>query len=90
MYVTGSRSELSLVDTTNYVRDGGDDDSLGRTQLSFENAAGDKLGDPCTSYLGNCPRLIGLLGACPWLVSVPWGFRSHLKYLYKRYKKPIM
>ncbi|GFZ45044.1 beta-glucosidase [Saitozyma sp. JCM 24511] len=60
--------------TTNYIRDGGDDVSTGCAELLFENAKGESLGEP---------------GASPWLVSVPWGFRRHLKYLYKRYRKPI-
>ncbi|KAL7423395.1 hypothetical protein Q5752_002699 [Cryptotrichosporon argae] len=60
--------------TTNYIKSGGGDVSTGNAQLLFENAKGERLGEPC---------------ACPWLVSVPWGFRRHLKYLYKRYKKPI-
>nr|WPS94687.1 beta-glucosidase [Naematelia aurantialba]WVH01939.1 glycoside hydrolase family 1 protein [Naematelia aurantialba] len=60
--------------TTNYVKPGSTDVSTGYGQLLFENAAGESLGEPC---------------ACPWLVAVPWGFRRHLRYLYKRYKKPI-
>ncbi|WVQ82789.1 hypothetical protein IAT38_004921 [Cryptococcus sp. DSM 104549] len=60
--------------TTNYVQSGGSDVSLGLSHLSFENAEGETLGEPCAS---------------PWLVSCPWGFRKHLNYLYKTYGKPI-
>ncbi|ORX36109.1 glycoside hydrolase family 1 protein [Kockovaella imperatae] len=61
--------------TTNYIKCGGDDVSLGNSELFFQNSRGESLGDPC---------------ACPWLVSCPWGFRKHLGYLYRRYKKPIL
>jgi beta-glucosidase len=65
---------LMCADTTNYVKDGGSDVSLGNAELLFENAKGESLGEPCAS---------------DWLVSCPWGFRKHLNYLYKRYRKPI-
>jgi hypothetical protein len=47
MYSEGAfGSDAYEVDTTNYIRDGGDDVSTGFAELLFENAKGESLGEP--------------------------------------------
>lgn len=60
--------------TTNMIKAGADDETNGNTQLLFTRPDG--------SYIG--PE-----SALDWLRDVPWGFRKHLNYLYKRYQMPI-
>lgn len=60
--------------TTNMVKAGADDETSGNGHLLFTRPDGSEIGPE--SDLG-------------WLRDVPWGFRKHLNYLYKRYNKPI-
>ncbi|BEI81921.1 hypothetical protein CcaverHIS002_0210810 [Cutaneotrichosporon cavernicola] len=60
--------------TTNMIKAGADDEVNGNTHLLFTRPDGTYLGPE--SQMG-------------WLRDVPWGFRKHLNYLYKRYGKPI-
>lgn len=62
--------------TTNTVKAGCvvEDEINGNTTLCFDRPDGSQLGPE--SDLG-------------WLRDVPWGFRKHLVYLYRKYGKPI-
>jgi beta-glucosidase len=41
---------LTTTDTTNYIKPGPEDVSLGNSELSFENSKGESLGQPCKSF----------------------------------------
>ncbi|TXT05691.1 uncharacterized protein COLE_07011 [Cutaneotrichosporon oleaginosum] len=72
--VHGSSDFYGCNYTTNMVKAGADDETNGNAHLLFEGPDGVPLAPE--SDLG-------------WLRDVPWGFRKHLNYLYKRYGKPI-
>lgn len=60
--------------TTNLCRAGGDDEFQGLVDYTFTRPDGTQLGNQAH---------------CAWLQDYPLGFRSLLKYLWKRYKMPI-
>jgi beta-glucosidase len=60
--------------TTNTIKAGADDETNGNAFLLFTRPDGSALGPESD---------------LDWLRDIPWGFRKHLNYLYKRYGKPI-